>query len=316
MTDHPCQPLLDWCTSPAQARLHRFALLDSAPVEGAFRQRPLQGQRFASLFEGRQEAVLPEIAPLLIDLDSAQGTSLQRLCEWLWSMGLEHPCLSWMASPLPLDALAAHLRLFHTVDLSEGQTMLLRWYDTRILPQWLGCLTPQQQAQFCTPLVSLSCLDRTARVQTFFQDRQAERIAPLSAPPLGRSLVQLDDSQFSQLMHASQVDMLISRLQLLIAPELARVARGRLAAFLQAHVDQLCAAGIDDAERQLQCLLPALYTSGAAWLHPAFASLLQAPPAGFEAFAAAIQELPDEIYTGDLPLWEKEGLVGRQDAAA
>ncbi|BEV17328.1 DUF4123 domain-containing protein [Herbaspirillum sp. DW155] len=316
MTDHACQPLLDWLHAPAQVPLHRFALLDSAPVEGAFRQRPLQGVRHASLFEGRREAILPEIAPLLIDLDTAHNSALQRLCEWLWSMGLEHPCLSWMASPLPLDALAAHLRLFHTVDLSEGQTMLLRWYDTRILPQWLACLTPQQHAQFCAPLANLSCLDRTACVQTFIQGRQADRMEPLSEPALGRSLVQLDDHQFAQLMHASQVDTLINRLQLLIAPELARVARARLAAFIQTHVDQLCAAGIDDTERQIQCLLPALYTSGAAWRHPAFASLLQDPPVGFKAFAAAIQGLPDDIYAADLPLWEKEDPAGRQHVAA
>ncbi|EJN07161.1 DUF4123 domain-containing protein [Herbaspirillum sp. YR522] len=287
---------------------HRYALLDSAQAEDSHLQLDRWRIRYASLFDGKREESVKEIAPLLIDLKTIRADLRERVLDWLWQLGTDQPCLSWMDSRLPLGPLAQHLKLFHTVGLSDHQTMMLRWYDTRILPMWLECLKPGQHRQFSGVLLSLHCLDRSGTRVTFFEREQPQAPSP-AEPALGRPLLQLDDIQFARLMDASHLDMLLHHLQRFVASELDTVPRARLMGFLDGQLKALQAAGIDDADRQVQCLLLALFTSGAGMKHAALEALLRSPPQSPDAFMAAVQALPEEIYKMGVPLWEETRMM-------
>ncbi|WP_457824413.1 DUF4123 domain-containing protein, partial [Staphylococcus aureus] len=77
-------------------------------------------------------------------------------------------------STLGLHDFAAHLRNFHHAGLSDGQAMMMRWYDTRILPIWMQALTKDQLALFTGGMLSLAFVDRFGEARTLYQSEQVQ----------------------------------------------------------------------------------------------------------------------------------------------
>ncbi len=296
--------LHNWIRQSLEQGRWPYLLLDTAQAENSHLMLQRWNVPYASLFEGTHEACLPEIAPLLVQLSGLPPPMLQKVSSWAENLGYAAPCLSWVESPWPLDALACHLRKFHTVGLSDNLKMMMRWYDTRILQVWLACLNPLQKEQFGAGILSLQYINRFGDIEILLTNNNDG--ATPDCLPLGAPLISLNDQQYSMLIDAAGTDTLISHLRRVITDETNKTAPRLLFEFVGQYQQRALAAGIDDLDRQTQYLLLALYTSGAGIEHPDFARLMQRPPASIDEFYEAMQALSDDAWGAGPPIWALE----------
>ena len=299
------QDALQQALSTARANGHRlYVLLDTAHAENTHALLDAWRIPYASLFQGTPEESLIEIAPLLIAVNDLNDEAQGRLFERAQDLGYASPCLSWLEAKAGLAATADHLRLFHTVGLTEGQTMLMRWYDTRILPVWLACLALPQAEAFAAGINTWQYVDRSGSVITLPLNDHAQSMP--TAGSLGQPLISLTDQQYGLLVDAADLDVLLSHLHRIIPDELRRVHKHKLARFVSRYQQDAIALGLDDIDRQTQYVLLALYTSGKGVEHPQLKAFMKHPPKTLNAFSEGLQALPDEVWEAGTPLWKSD----------
>jgi len=180
--------------------------------------------------------------------------------------------------------------------------MLLRWYDTRILPILLGCLTLEQHAAFAAGTLKWEAMDRTGAIVTLVDT--ATPSAQPEAPRFGARLIALDDQQYALLVDASALDGLLRQLRRVIPDELKRVPPKELTSFVSHCLELAVAAGLKDLDRQTQFALLGLCTSGRAYEQPEFRQFMAKPPESLDTFYKGIQALSDSVWNAGPPLWE------------
>ncbi len=276
-------------------------VVDTASAEGSHAPLDRWNVVYHSLFDGTPEESLLEIAPLLIPVNKLGAEARNRVFAWAQGLAYAAPCLSWIEADVAPAALAEHLRRFHVVGLSEGQSLLMRWYDTRILPVWLACLTAAQAQAFTAHVSSWVYVDRLGETSTALLERPPSDFPP--APPYGEPLVTLTDAQYGMLIDATELDVLLKHLRQIIRDELKRVPARTLTQFVSTYQQAAIAVGLDDIDRQAQYLMVALYTSGKGVEHPAFSALMKSPALALDELAKGIQDLPDEVWDAGPALW-------------
>ncbi len=100
------------------------------------------------------------------------------------------------------------------------------------------------------------------------------------------------------------LDALVKHLKAVIRDETKRVPDRKLRDFVAKYQRIALNAGVNDIDRQTQNVLLALYTSGKGVEHPASMALMKNPPQSIDAFHAAMDKLPAEIWDTGPPLWE------------
>lgn len=293
--------LLEWVSNNSSEGIFSYLLVDLAQADKAYawlRKRKLTN---ISLFERTPEEHLVDIAPTLIPIGHLSADSIRKVCDWAIDLAYRAPCLCWMASQLSLDELAAHLRKFHVVALSDGQAMMLRWYDTRVLPVWFACMTPSQAAQFTTGLLNIHYINR-AGVASTIPYPPLENATP-DCTQIQAPLLRLTDQQFGMLLDASEIDMLVSHLRRVITDETNKISTWDLFKFVAQYQQCAVGSGLDDLDRQTQYILLAFYTSGRAMEHPKFVDFMRHPPGGLNDFHSGLLALPEDVWTMGRPFW-------------
>ncbi len=277
-------------------------VIDGAQAEGSQRQLERWGVPYLSLFEATPEEQLIEIAPLLVPVNGLDENARAKLFAWAEDLAYRSPMLSWVESALSPQHLAAHLRRYHVVGLSEGQSMLMRWYDTRILPIWLACLSAPQSLAFAAGTLQWQYVDRSGNIET---PLRVDSPPGLPAPPAyGQPMIVLDDTQFAALVGAADLDAMLARLRRVIPDEIKQVPKATLTRFVGRHMQAAADAGLNDIDRQAQYVLLALYTSGKGLEQPEFKAFMKTAPAGFNEFADGIAGLPERVWNSGPPLWD------------
>jgi hypothetical protein len=112
--------------------IYSYAILDGAAIPDLlmklFELRPPH----VCLYRGELEADLAEVAPYLVNL--IPGT---KFTSWLLSNCWGRHWGIFVHSPFPNVELRKHFRKFLTVHSEEGNPMLFRYYDPRVLPKFL-----------------------------------------------------------------------------------------------------------------------------------------------------------------------------------
>lgn len=276
-----------------------YAIVDSA-------QRPHFQERleklrtpYCSLFDGTSEEALKDIAPLLIE-HTGNLTEESLLNRELRNLGEHKPAVSYIVSDTSIDALAKHFRNFHLIRVPEqgGREMLLRWYDTRILPIWLQLLNPDQHAAFFSPISEWLYFDRFGDMHELpLPDPLTEGFPAL--PPLS-----LDKGQYDQLLDACEPDAAIAQLRRVIPDELRQIPLRRLYPFVETHLRDSLAHGTVMLDEHVQYLLLALYTSGEFRNHPTTINRLARPANAWpESLTDWAMNLPEDIWSTGVPLW-------------
>jgi hypothetical protein len=276
-------------------------LVDTAHAENSHLKFNQWQIPYSSLFHGTPEAGLIEIAPLLIAVNGLDGVCINNLFAWAQSTGYTSPAVSWFETDFGLPKIVDHLRLFHTVGLSEGQTMLMRWYDTRILPVWFACLTPSQTETFSAGISSWHYVDRTGGVSALPVGDQAKPFP--FAPKFGEPVINLTDHQYGLLVDAADLDVLLCHLRRIIPDEMRRVQSTKLNHFVAHYQQEAISAGLGDIDRQAQYVLLALYTNGCGVEHPQLKAFMKNAPEMLDAFSDGLQALSDEVWEAGTPLW-------------
>jgi hypothetical protein len=287
--------------------LEAYAVLDGAQAEGVHEKLYDYVIRNESLFDHTHEANLPEIAPRLIRWPQLDDDKLPRRCHVLAVLAAKNPCLSWFASAAPIGELAAHLRRFHLVDLSENQKLLMRWYDTRNLAAWVQCLTDTQRALFFSGTANWSFADRFGRVQTLSSPSQLSAIPAEVPTPYLKEPIQLDDAQLDTLMAAAEPQLIIDRLQDVIPDEVRALPYAVLFDFVRNAASLARRARLKDLNRQVPIALIGLYTSGQAYARPEFQDLLAtAEQLASNKLSEQIASLPAAVWQSGPPLWDPQ----------
>lgn len=119
-----------------------YAVLDAARSGRVVTLLAESVDPYASLYDGEQGRAYDDVAPYLVKL-RRDSHLLERLVAegWTDAWGL------YIASRADFDAVRRHLRMFLRVE-GEGdpRRLLFRYYDPRVLRDFLGLSTPEQRA--------------------------------------------------------------------------------------------------------------------------------------------------------------------------
>ncbi|WP_063533286.1 DUF4123 domain-containing protein [Burkholderia sp. MSMB1589WGS] len=191
---------------------HLYVLVDplqNGSLPGALSVR---SDHVACLMDGGAD--VQAVAPHLVYIPPSHFESARA---WLERHGLASPCATLLASPLPLAALAEHLKLFLRVRLPDGEPIVLAYWDPAILATLVGSaedetlfvkgpvLSDAQRQAWLAPILRWTYWDREGALRQidWRQDRMPASAATLKPP------FKLDQGQVDALIEASVPDGLL-----------------------------------------------------------------------------------------------------------
>lgn len=150
--------------------------------------------------DSRLDALAPA-APCLVPLHDSQGlsyriTSLLRHCSG-------RPMLSFLASSAEGATLVEHWRAFYMAQSDDGQHMLLRFADTRVLPNLQNVLTNAQWGAICWSIRHWSYIGRNGEIAECIVSGGSDRAF---------SQLKLSSHQVDRLIEQSYPDILMARI--------------------------------------------------------------------------------------------------------
>ena len=188
--------------------LHAYALIDLAnlhhqPAKALQLIRARSGRSI--LQDDRDQAALA--SPWLVSLtcDDIGRAMLEQTLVWAG----QSACVTWLESSLSLDEFAQRLHERTKAELPDAYSVLLRFYDPRVLPELHAVLGDDSTGFFKTLGRTWVYVGRDQCVRSIKLSGESEEDG--FSPPL-----HLDAVQFAALLAASEVDA--------VMPELAREA--------------------------------------------------------------------------------------------
>jgi len=124
-----------------------FAILDGASVPDLVKNLFEHEPEYCCLYRGELEPDMATVAPYLVRLEAeTQFTELVLGEGWGAHWG------SFVIGPANLRALRDHFRAFHAVELPDQRTVLFRYYDPRVLRNFLPVCNATELATFFGPV--------------------------------------------------------------------------------------------------------------------------------------------------------------------
>lgn len=132
-----------------------YAILDSARIFGELNTAKKLQANFLSLFKDRSEEILSSVAPYLFPYktDTEFG-------HWLMDKGWGNAWGIYIVSPASMDDLHKHFRKFLMVQTEDGQELYFRFYDPRVLRNFLPTCDPMQLSDFFGPIAKFIVEDK------------------------------------------------------------------------------------------------------------------------------------------------------------
>lgn len=258
------------------------------------------GLEVARLFDGTPEAELADQGPWLIELSTQKPGEVLKVVEVLASHAGAHHALSLMVSPLPLRALADHLRSWleglippdAQLQGDEAMGAVLRWFDPRIGLDVPSCWPDEDRMQFVRAFRWWAAWqpDFSPRLMRGgMHNRAAPRIGPLPLDaPLMLALDKLNTPE-NMLAFVRENDIEPGELDR-IAPSLQRWLAHRL-------LDDARRLGLTDWADRYMLLSMGLRLhpdiAEVEALHPVFAAAAE----GREALGAAVVGIDPDRWT-------------------
>ncbi|AJY38435.1 DUF4123 domain-containing protein [Burkholderia humptydooensis] len=269
---------------------HLYVLVDplqNGSLPGALSVR---SDHVACLMDGGAD--VRAVSPHLVYIPPSHFESARA---WLERHGPSSPCATLLASPLPLAALAEHLKLFLRVRLPDGEPIVLAYWDPAILATLVGSqddetlfvkgpvLSDAQRQAWLTPILRWTYWDREGALRQI-DWRQARM--PASAATLKPPL-KLDQGQVDALIDASVPDGLLLHLNERDPSTLAEIPEDERYGFVCRQIERARQRGIEGVGVLMEyCSLAARYgeafeasPEGAALLKPLLPVAIDRPQA-------------------------------------
>ncbi|MBB3261149.1 hypothetical protein F4827_006057 [Paraburkholderia bannensis] len=221
--------------------LHAYVLVDGALLQTQSAAQQERWPFFLALpLLANADLDAQAVGPLLYELPSASesddtGAAVETGIVW--------PASSVIVSRLSLNELATHLRPMLDVQLEQmDSTMLMRFFDPRVLPFWLDMLPMEHRAWLARGVHDWIYLDahqnlRSARIETAHKPGEIDVIAQF---PLHLSQQQEDD-----LLAACYPYTMIERLRSEFGTLMERVPLAKQYDFVRDQLDRCRAHGAE-----------------------------------------------------------------------
>ena len=137
-----------------------YVLVDSRARPGLDKLLPeVPSLGWVSLWRESVLESYTDIAPYLIQIDRLafnNSRDLQsRLVRRLWREGREQHMLTWLWSPLALEALSSHFGRYSRYATPDKRAFMLHFYDNRILERLRAVWTEEEAASFLSPCAEI-----------------------------------------------------------------------------------------------------------------------------------------------------------------
>lgn len=149
---------------PLDARpSNQYALIDAAQVLDS-RAKKMLLDRFkgVGLFSFTLEHGIEEYGPLLISINALEEKNRAHILSFMrngWTVSYLNSCLS-------LPELAKHLSKYLNGRLVDGRSVLVRYYDPRLLPSFLECLDADIVSSLMAPIARWAWWSREMKLIT------------------------------------------------------------------------------------------------------------------------------------------------------
>jgi hypothetical protein len=154
-------PLSDLHQLASQHRL--YAVLDACDAPAVPpKAKELGEENAVSLYRGEAEEEYWAIAPYLIRADSS---ALDWIANSLW----EQPWGIFVVAEANLETLRTHFRKFLTVRLPDGEKVYFRFYDPRVIKQFLPTCNHAELAEFFGSVQKFGCGLADQKAVMFFR---------------------------------------------------------------------------------------------------------------------------------------------------
>jgi hypothetical protein len=128
-----------------------YAILDACDAPGVPQKaRELGEENAVSLYRGEAEEDFWAIAPYLISVDSS-------VLDWIASTLWEQPWGIFVVAEVNFETLRTHFRKFLTVSLPDGEKVYFRFYDPRVIQQFLPTCNQAELAEFFGSVQKFGC---------------------------------------------------------------------------------------------------------------------------------------------------------------
>lgn len=139
---------------------HLYAIVDSCDEPAAAKRfESMDSDRAVSLYRGGAEEQYAHVAPYLVRVDDS-------CFEWIAGSVWSSPWGIFSYANAPMQTLRTHFRRFLKVKGTDQKEYLLRFYDPRILPAFLGSCNDPELAQFFGPVQAYAA-NKDAGVSVF-----------------------------------------------------------------------------------------------------------------------------------------------------
>jgi hypothetical protein len=259
-----------------------FALIDFAVHDGAYDDLRTRFPvvRTGSLFEGTPEEHLASASPVLLDYGPHSDNTALR--DWCMMLERTAPSVTWIESQYSLPVLRYMLACRMECTINEGQPVVLRFWDPRIVLGLPSALDPVQRCHFFAPVDTWTAWE--SRRQQYYT---------ITAPPEARSLqrfaampMALSESQRAQLMYYDKealYDRIVQHWKETCPNAIDGIEAAMLREIAIAAVARCSTYGIDSADDQIL-----------------FAGLMMAVSPSFDDHPAVQRALRDQdVAAGD-----------------
>lgn len=124
-----------------------FAVLDGASVPDLLDKLDQWQPEFVCLYRGELKPDLAEVAPYLVRLEPGS-----EIAEWILSEGWGNHWGIFAITDADLKAMRQHFRRFLTVYDETGHPLLFRYYDPRVMRDYLPSCTAEEWGAIFGPV--------------------------------------------------------------------------------------------------------------------------------------------------------------------
>ncbi|QYF91596.1 DUF4123 domain-containing protein [Massilia sp. PAMC28688] len=208
---------------------HLYALIDHGGHPGLTGHLNKFKVAWSSLFQGSRDEGALEVAPILVPIRTAHSLAVSRSCMTpIFERARYSSSMTFLHSPLDLQALNRRLAVRLDVSLPDGVEMLLRFFDGRVFESLMNTLSPSQKVAFLSPARAWWWVDRAGQVQL-----QTSEFLETDSPeiPLG-----LTSTQEAALIDASEIDQVAMLLEAVMPANFEALVGSDRVSFLRKNI--------------------------------------------------------------------------------
>jgi len=279
------------------SNLTQYALIDTAfePTLVSKYKKRVPDTQVCELYAGTGMDQLKEISPCLISLprDNALRT---KAIKTLLSYADGKPMLSFFMSELAAAPLAMHLQSILDVETSDGQHLVLRFADTRVLPVLIEVLDQPQRRSILAPILSWWLISRAGRLENLDlkNDEIPDSLCSISSQSFSSLL--LSDDQFTFMLDAAEPDAMIEQLWKIVPEHCHCFSGATLHEFVARQLSLAKAFSVEGFTDRIAYCVGALNTQGNLHAIGPARELLETKSWQPGGLADALAELPETCW--------------------